>query len=285
MSLQLSVATLLVRINRVLPKGKERHPAPVSKRLRLLCDVTTEQVDGCDVITLIPKIGGTAIEVIYTHGGSYIHPIVAFHWDLVWSIIQRTGATFTLPLYRLAPDGRMPDAYAMLEKVYASVLERAGKNHPVYLAGDSAGGGLALGQGIRYRDKGGRQPSGIILFSPWIELSMTNPAIREHERRDPMLRTAAQLAAARQWNDDLADPLASPLNDSLDWLPPLSIYQGGAEILLPDVEALVAKARAAGTKVHYWLSPKAFHDFVALGWIPESKAALDDLATQLNQAG
>jgi acetyl esterase/lipase len=281
MSFQLSLATFLVRVDRAIPKGSRRRPAPVPKRLRELCDVTVDQVDGCDVITLAPKIGGSDIEVIYTHGGSYIHPIVGFHWDLIWSLIQRTGATFTLPLYQLGPIGGMRQAYAMLEKVYASVVARAGNEHPVFLAGDSAGGGLALGQGIRYRDERGPQPAGIILFSPWVELTMTNPAIREYQRRDPMLRPAAQLAAAKQWTDDLSTPLASPLNDTLDWLPPLSIYQGGNEILLPDVEALVAKARAAGTKVHYWLSPRAFHDFVALGWIPESKAALDDVAAQL----
>ena len=154
----------------------------------------------------------------------------------------------------------------------------------MFLAGDSAGGGLALGQGIRYRDRGGRQPAGIILFSPWVELTMTNPAIDAYARRDPMLRPAAQRLAAKQWTDDLANPLASPINDSLAGLPPLSVYLGGNEIMRPDVEAFVAKAKAAGTPVHYWLSPHAFHDFVALTWIPESKAALDDVAAQLKRA-
>lgn len=285
MSLALSVASLLVRINRARPRSEERHPAPVSKRLAELCDVRTEQVDGCDVITLTPKADASGIEVIYSHGGSYVHPIVPFHWDLLREIIERTNATVTVPLYRLGPAGTMPEAYAMLEKVYVSVTKRAGSQHPVFLAGDSAGGGLAIGQGIRYRDKGGRQPTGIILFSPWVELTMTNPSIADYARRDPMLRPPAQIAAARQWTDDLANPLASPINDSLAGLPPLSIYQGGNEILLPDVEAFVKKAEAAGTTVHYWFSPHAFHDFVAVTWIPESQTALDDVAEQLKRAG
>jgi monoterpene epsilon-lactone hydrolase len=281
MSFRLSLATLLVRINRARPKPDQRHPAPVSKKLLELCDVTTEQVDGCDVFTLTPKSNASGIELIYTHGGSYIHPIVAFHWDLIRSIIERTSATVTVPLYRLGPTGTMPEAYAMLDKVYAAVTKRAGASHPVYLVGDSAGGGLALGQAIRYRDAGEPQPNGIILFSPWIELTMSNPAIPNYERRDPMLRLTAQIAAATLWTDDLTNPLASPINDSLAGLPPLSIYQGGNEILLPDVQAFVTKAEVAGTKVHFWFEPKAFHDYVALGWIPESKAALGDVALQL----
>jgi monoterpene epsilon-lactone hydrolase len=281
MSLLLSVATVLVRIARLVPRGGERHPAPVTASLRELCGVTTtQQVDGCDVITLTPKTGASGIEVIYTHGGSYVHPIVRRHWDLLQGVIERTGATITVPLYKLAPEGSMPEAYDLLDQVYDQVTERASNEHRVFLAGDSAGGGLALGEAIRLRDKGGRQPSGVILFSPWIELTLTNPAIAAHERHDPMLKRQSLADAAKLWTDDLENPLASQINDSLAGLPPLSIYQGGREILLPDVEALAKKAGAAGTKVHLWIAPRAFHVWIAAGWLPEAKAALDDVAAR-----
>jgi monoterpene epsilon-lactone hydrolase len=281
MSFALSVATVLVRIVRALPRSEERHPAPVTERLLALCDVVTTTVDGRDVITLTPKAGASGIEIIYTHGGSYVHPIIRRHWDLIQAILERTGATITVPLYKLAPAGRMAEAYEFLDKVYASVSERAGTEHPIFLAGDSAGGGLALGQTIRYRDAGKRAPNGLILFSPWVELTMTNPAIAKYQPSDPMLRRDSLAASARLWTDDLETPLASQINDSLAGLPPLAIYQGGHEILLPDVEALAKKAEAAGTKVHYWFSPKAFHVWPAVGWLPESKAALDDVAAQI----
>jgi epsilon-lactone hydrolase len=280
MSLRLSLATALVRINRARPMSEERHPAPVTKRLLDLCTVSTVQVDERDVVTVVPRKGATGTELIYLHGGSYIHPISVFHWDILQNIIERTGATVTVPMYKLGPAGGPADAYPLLDKVYASVVERAGEN-PVFLGGDSAGGGLALGQAIRIRDAGGLQPAGLILFSPWVELTMSNPAIPDFERREAMLSLSASKAAAKLWADDLADPVASPVNDSLAGLPPLSIYQGGNEILLPDVETLVNKARAAGTKVHYWLAPRAFHVWVALGWTPEAKSALDDVAEQM----
>jgi acetyl esterase/lipase len=252
----------------------------VTQRLAALCDVTMVQVNGCDVITLAPKIGGSGIELIYTHGGSYIHPIVKRHWHLIQGIIQRTGATITVPLYGLAPAKRLPEAYAMLDLVFATATERAGDN-PIFLAGDSAGGGLAIGQAIRRRDAGGHQPAGLILFSPWVELTMANPDISKYERVEPMLKVKDSIVAAKQWTDDPDDPLASPINDTLENLPPIAIYQGGKEIFLPDVESFAEKARAAGTNVHLWIEPKAFHVWVAVGWLPESKSALDDVAEQL----
>src|SRR5580692_11757805 len=99
MSFRLSVATVLVRARRRLPRGEHRQPASVTKRLRELCDVTTARVDGRDVITLTPRNNASGIELIYTHGGAYVHPIVRQQWDLVQGVLERTGATITVPLY------------------------------------------------------------------------------------------------------------------------------------------------------------------------------------------
>jgi monoterpene epsilon-lactone hydrolase len=287
MSLALTVTSGLIRIIRALPPREDRGPAPIPKSLLDLCELTTEQVDGCTVHTLTPKAGttgagtSTGTEVIYTHGGAYVHPISSLHWVAIRSMIERTGATFTVPLYGLGPDHKMAEAYAMLDKVYESVTARAGTTHAVFLMGDSAGGGLALGQAIRYRDAGVRAPDGAILFSPWVELTMTNPAIANYERVDPMLHAKSLVVSAHKWTDDLADPLASQLHDSLAGLPPLSIYLGGHEILYPDVEALAAKAEAAGTKVHLYVEPKGYHVWFATGWVPESRKVLDDVAVRL----
>ena len=101
----------------------------------------------------------------------------------------------------------------------------------------------------------------------WVDLTMSNPAIDRYARRDPMLRPRGTGRERRTTvdRDDLANPLASPINDSLAGLGPLSIYQGGNEILAAGRRAgSWNKAKAAGTTVHYWFSPHAFHDFVAL---------------------
>jgi len=99
-----------------------------------------------------------------------------------------------------------------------------------------------------------------------------------------MLTVAGLRTAAGMWTDDPTDPLAAPIHDSLAGLPPLFIYQGGNEVFLPDVKVLAAKAEAAGTTVHLWIEPKAFHVWVAISGTPEAKAALDDVAAHMKIA-
>ena len=280
MSLSLAVTSGLIKLLWSRRKS-DRDATPPPDSLKRVADVSNETVDGCDVYTLVPKSGATGAEMLYTPGGAYIHPIGNLHWGLVEALLKSTGATITVALYDLAPDHRMPEAYAMLDKVYATIVKRAGKTHPLYLVGDSAGGGLAIGQAIRYRDAEIHQPTGLILFSPWVELTMTNPAIDPFERQDVMLRREPLARAGRLWAEDPSDPLASPINDSLAGLPPMWIYQGGRELFLPDVEAFAKKAEAAGTSVHLYIEPKGFHVFFAAQWIPESRKALKDLVAQL----
>jgi monoterpene epsilon-lactone hydrolase len=284
MSLSMAATTALVRITWAVRRGGERVAAPIPDRLAKIADVSHDSVNGCDVYTLTPKSGATGTEILYAPGGAYVHPIGGLHWALIQRILEQTGATITVALYGLAPEHRMPEAYAMLDKVYDGIVERAGSEHPVYLAGDSAGGGLAIGQAIRCRDAHKQRPAAVILFSPWVELTMANPAIGPLEPKDPMLRRASLADAGRQWAEDPSDPLASPINDSLAGLPPLWIYQGGRELFLPDVEAFARKAEAAGTEVHLLVEPKAFHVYVGALWTPESKAAIDNLVARLKAA-
>lgn len=259
--------------------------APVPDALKRSCDVRTETVDGHEVITLTPKSGATGTEVVYLHGGVYCRPMLSAHWRIVATLIQRTGATFTVPLYGRAPRYTVDDGYRFLDSVYRTVVQRAG-DHPVLLAGDSCGGGFAVGQAIRCRDEGLRPPDGLLLFSPWLDVTMTNPGIAAVTELDPMLAPAGFVAAGRYWADgrSVTDPLISPVYDTLKNLPPIYIYQGGHDILLPDAEKFAARARAAGTHVELRVCPDAFHVFVGAGWIPEARQALRDAADRIRSA-
>ncbi|MFF7967023.1 alpha/beta hydrolase [Streptomyces sp. NPDC007903] len=259
--------------------------APVPESLRRSCLVSTETVDGHEIITLTPESGATGPEVIYLHGGAYVRPLVSAHWRIIAALIRQTGATVTVPLYGLAPRHTADDAYRFLDSVYRTVVQRAG-DHPVFLAGDSCGAGLSVGLAIRCRDEGLRPPAGLLLFSPWVDVTMTTPGIAALTGLDPMLAPAGFVAAGRDWAGDrsVTDPLVSPLHDTLKDLPPISIYQGGHDILLPDAEKFAAKARAAGTHVDLHLWPTAIHVFVGAGWTPEARQALRDAADRLRSA-
>ncbi|MFJ4034880.1 alpha/beta hydrolase fold domain-containing protein [Streptomyces griseoluteus] len=260
--------------------------APVPESLRRSCRVSTGTVDGHEVITLTPRSGATGTEVIYLHGGVYVRPLVSAHWRIIATLIRRTGATFVVPLYGLAPRYTADDAYRFLDAVYETVVQRAA-DHPVFLAGDSCGAGLSVGLAIRCRDEGQRPPAGLVLFSPWLDVTMTNPGIPALTGLDPMLAPAGFVAAGRDWAGarNVTDPLVSPLHDTLKDLPPLSVYQGGHDILLPDAEKFAAKARAAGTPVDLRVWPTAFHVFVGAGWTPQARRALREAADRIRSSG
>jgi len=252
-----------------LATARSRTAAPVTKKLKRVAHV---EVDG-PLVRLTPKTGASGSHVIYTHGGCYLYPIKTTHWDLLASLVEGSGASITVPLYPLAPDHTMDEAYALLETVYD---EAASRYDRMFLAGDSAGGGLALGQALHYRDTGRPAPAAVILFSPWVDLTMSNPAIPELAKRDRMLAAPGLVAAGQWWagSHDPRTPLASPLFGELADLPPVHVFQGGYDLLAADTVELVRRIRATGGEANLEFVEKAFHVYVGAPWTPEARASI-----------
>jgi epsilon-lactone hydrolase len=246
--------------------------APVPKRMRQLYLVAEDSVDGCLVLRLTPRSGGSGQHLMYTHGGSYVHPLVAEHWWFIERMARGTGMTITVPLYRLAPEGGVDRAYRFLRTVYQDLV----RSGPVTLAGDSAGGGLALGQAIAYRDADLPAPRQLILFAPWVDITESHPAIPGLRSRDPMLRAETIRACGRLWarGHDERDPAVSPLFADLAGLPPVHTFQGGCDILAPDAQVLASALQQVGNPGTFNFVPGAFHVYVGAFWTPEARAAL-----------
>jgi RND superfamily putative drug exporter len=261
-----------------------RYPAAatVPGRLTRLCAVEQTRIGGHTVFTLTPKVGGRGAELIYTHGGAYVNPLVRPHWALLRSLIAASGVTVTVPLYGLAPEHSVEDAIPFLQGVYEQVLVRSRDRRP-YLGGDSSGGALALIQARRYRTLGLPEPAGLVLVSPWVDVTMTNPAIPELEKRDPTLAAAGMAAAGRLWAGARGglDPDVSPLFADMSGLPDVRIVQGDRDILAADADLLDRRLRDAGVHVETRLYPGAFHVFVGAPTLPESRDALSWLASML----
>ena len=250
------------------------HPgdAPVPRRLQRSCQVSRSVIDGNAVITLTPRRGSSGRELLYVHGGAFIHPLVSAHWQIIRQLIRQTGATVTVPSYGLAPAHTAHEAYPFLDKVYRQVVARAG-SRPVYLAGDSAGGGLCLGLAIRYRDQGERLPQALFLFSPFLDATLSNPDIAPIRPLDVMLDVPGLRWCAQQWAADwpLTDPRISPLYDSFAGLPPVFIYQGGHDIFVADAKKLAARTQHLPTPVDLHVYPDGFHVFVGATFTSEAR--------------
>ena len=245
--------------------------AAVPRRVRERYRVVEDTVDGCPVLRLTPA-EASGQQLLFTHGGSYVHPLVPEHWWFVERMARGSGVTITVPLYRLAPEGGVGQAYDFLRVVYAELAASG----PVTLAGDSAGGGLALGQAVAYRDAGLPAPRQVVLFAPWVDIALTNPAAELLEPLDPMLRIDTSRACGRLWarGHDERDPLVSPLFADLSGLPAVHTFQGGRDILAPDALRLATRLRQVGNPGRFTLVPGAFHGYVAAFWTPEARSAL-----------
>lgn len=295
-SLRMRLATTVVRTWRgptLSPEELRRKyegreypsPAPISRTLRKLCDVREEHVLGKLVYTLTPKEGASGWHIIYTHGGAFVKPLQSAHWDIIERLVRETGATVTVPIYPLAPEHTYAETFPFLEQVYRNVLQGKSPDR-VVLCGDSAGGNLALTQALHYRGQGLPQPGHLILFSPWVDLTMSNPEVVAVEPRDVMLRAAELVEWGRWWagSADPRSPLLSPLFADLGGLPPIQIHQGTDDIFLPDARQLRDRVAAAGGRVQLYETRRGFHVFMGATFTPEAHAVFRQIAESLGTA-
>ena len=290
MSLSMRLTRSLLRFRPVSTKSADsirrraehRKPsAPVSPGIRRVADVDETVVNGCPVIHLTPKSGAGSSHLVYLYGGAYVLPMLPVHWTIISTLIRQSGVSVTVPQYGLAPEHTVDEAYALLDAVYDGLIARPGMR--VFLSGDSSGGALALGQAIRLRDAGRPSPFGVILISPWLDATMSNPKVTALEPRDRMLGRAGLVEAGRWWAGphDPRSPLVSPILDSLANLPPVHTYQGAWDLFAADAEEMTDKIRSAGGDAELHLYPDAFHVFVGAPWTSEARAALRDIASLL----
>ncbi|MDY0914456.1 alpha/beta hydrolase [Rathayibacter festucae] len=211
-------------------------------RLRPGVRVDVEQVGGWPVYTIRPqRIRGG---VVYAHGGGWVNEIAPQHWWLAARIADEASAAVTLPIYPLVPFGTALEARDGVRALVHRSLDRYGATA---LAGDSAGGQIALSTALALRDEGVVLPL-TTLISPALDLSWSNPRIPEVQPSDPWLGTPGGRVLAEKWRGeiDLLDPIVSPLFGDLAGLGPLSVYTGTRDVLNPDAHNLAEKAAAAG---------------------------------------
>lgn len=219
-------------------------------------------------------VTGTA--VIYLHGGAFVHGIVRQHWRLVGDLADATGAPVYVPHYGRAPEHTADEVFALVDTLVEHCLQwdarRDEQGHPatvrVHLAGDSAGGALALlaAQHLRDHPRDGVVVAGVTLISVALDLTMTNPQIPVVEQTDPWLSREGVRPLLEAWagERDLDDPLVSPLYGDLPGLPPIHVFSGTRDICWPDVAVLERRAQEAGAEIHLHVSEGSPHVHVLL---------------------
>lgn len=248
--------------------------APVPQRLKSKFAVTERMQHGYPVITIGRRRGGSRWHILYMHGGAYVSGMVTQHWDIIEKLIEHTGATVTVPLYPLAPEHDYIPAHALMLDIYKDLVTQVG-NENIVLAGDSAGGGFALAQAMTYRDLGLPQPARLVLFSPWLDLSMQDTGAVAVERVDPTLAIESLRISGRWWagDENINASVLSPLFGHFDNLPPIDIFQGTLDVFVVDARTAASKIEAAGGVVNYHEYEGCFHVFVGATWTSEARDA------------
>lgn len=221
--------------------------------------------------------------MLYLHGGAYTIGSPDTHRGLTGHLAQATGATVFVPDYRLAPEHPYPAALDDALSVYRHLLSQGYRPDQISIAGDSAGGGLALALALRLKREKMPQPALLVLLSPWVDLSHSQIHTPDVE---PVLQLGWIKKAAEDYRGSVPidDPLISPVNGDLTDLPPLLIQVGSQEILLNDARRLATKAREAGIAVTLEEYNRLWHVFqIHAGPLQAANRAIDQIAAHTDQ--
>ncbi|HCW88710.1 MAG TPA: alpha/beta hydrolase [Marinobacter sp.] len=186
--------------------------------------------------------------ILYLHGGAYIIGSPDTHRGITGHLCVSSGASVYAADYRLAPEAPFPASLEDAKAAYLALLEDGYQPAQIALAGDSAGGGLALALAMQLRDEEVGLPGAIVVFSPWADL--THSQLYE-PKVEPMLpqRWIDKAAGLYCVGESRKNPLISPVYGDFSGLPPLLIQVGSEEILLNDAQRVAEAARKSGTEV------------------------------------
>jgi monoterpene epsilon-lactone hydrolase len=250
------------------------HPVPDDVR------VTEVTADGVPAHWLdAPSVDADRV-LLFLHGGGYRFGSLRSDGELAARLGRASGMRVLFVEYRLAPEHPFPAAIDDVLAVWRWLHSPAGPAPRVAaVAGDSAGGGLAVALLVATRDAGDPRAAAAVLMSPTVDLTSSGASMSERVDQDPISTPALLqgLAADYLAEADPRTPLASPLFAPLAGLPPLLILVGTADLLLSDSERLAQAATAAGVEVELHVGDGLPHVYPLMLGTPEAAAATDTI--------
>lgn len=225
--------------------------------------------------------------VLQLHGGGYIGKIRNAYRDFAVLYAKIPGERSVLSVdYRVAPEDPFPAALEDACAAYCWLLENGYTGEQIVVAGDSAGGGLALALAFYLRDHGGPLPKKLVLMSPWTDLTLSGKSYRTNFEKDPLFGNTTEsmlFGNAYYGGRDPENPYISPLFGNYEGLPPMLFQVGSIEMLLSDSTEAAKKARKAGCQVQLSVYEGMFHVFqLGMKKMKESREAWQEIEAFLN---
>lgn len=274
-------------MQKALASGFRRRGEP-SAKIIARNGVVKSAFAGRDVYTLYPSAAAAAETpariLLYFHGGAYFYDIMVEHFAGLSKLSLAANVPIIAPSYPLAPEASPEDIRDFAVSIYDDMRARYPKAK-IIVGGDSAGAGLAVQMTQALQARGDRLPPALILWSPWVDISLSNPDVLEADKRSVIIGYEGIIQAAKIYAGDrpLTDPLCSPIYSDLSGLPPLHIWAGTRDLLYPDIVKFAALARDVGVSVQITEARGQNHMYMFMPQ-PDVKAVMRATARAINGA-
>ena len=267
----------------MIKNGFAKEPAKIPGSLLKRFNIQEAEQDTRKIWTISPVDSKPDLIILYFHGGAYMSSLIQEHWNLMEKLISKSGATIVVPDYPLTPEASCEATYDFIEGLFTKLITEYPTKRIVFM-GDSAGGGLALGFTQQLRDENKMQPEQIIIFSPWLDVTMSNPLLEILDKKDNLLsinglKNAGQKYAA---DLDLKDFRVSPVYGNLTGLCRISLFTGTRDLLNADAQKFKQRMKEQKISFNYFEYPDMFHDWVIITSLKESLDVIDKVDKLVN---
>jgi monoterpene epsilon-lactone hydrolase len=248
---------------------------------------TSTVIAGRRAVIVEPEESARPGTILYFHGGSFMLGSPETAMSLTANLVVRTGIRAISLDYRLAPEHPYPAGINDAVAAYRALLDDGADPQSIAFAGDSAGGGIAVGACLLERDAGLPLPAAVLTFSALLDATLTGTSMTTKEGVDPFLTREGLLSSGQAYlaGQDPREPLLSPaVCADMTGFPPLLLQVGTNELLLDDSTRLAQRALDAGVDVTLDVTADVPHVFQAFaGTLDEADEALDRAALFLTQ--
>ena len=269
---------------KMITNGFAKEPAKIPGSLLKNFNIKETEQNERKVWTISPIDSTSDLIILYLHGGAYMSNLRTEHWRLIEKLIIKTGATVVVPDYPLIPEASCKDTYEFIEGLFTGLITEYPAKRIVFM-GDSAGGGLALGFTQQLRDENKKQPDQIIIFSPWLDVTMCNPILESLDKEDNLLSIAGLKNAGLKYavNLNLKDYHVSPVYGDLTGMCKISLFTGTRDILNADAQLFKQLMNKQSIYFNYFEYPDMFHDWVIITSLKESLDVINKVDELVNE--
>ena len=248
-------------------------------------EIKEENINGINSEWIIPEGANSKNVVLYVHGGGYVSGSCNDHRGFVSKFAKNCGVTALQFEYRLAPEHPFPDGLNDSVTVYKWLLDTGFKPSNIVIAGESAGGGLALAILLALKEQNISMPAATVAISPWTDLTCSSDSYKT-KNKVSVAPMNSWIVFSKYYTGDYPPnlPLISPLFGDLEGLPPIFINSGEDDELFEDGVKFFLKAKKAGVDIRFRAGKGMVHCYPLLApFFKEATEALEEICAFINE--